>query len=157
MKKLVLIGIVGLVFSMGLVFAINYGYTHLNGSEIFYNEDGNIVGIHDSILNQSRYPTNAELEENDYIPMSQEVTFANCLTNKGVIFYGAYWCPACQKQKEILGDNLKDINYFECEDDKQTCMDEGIKAYPTWKMNDKSYMGVKSLKELSLLFGCELV
>ena len=83
-------------------------------------------------------------------------TFAQCLTEQGIVFYGAYWCPHCKTQKELFGDDIKFINYFECEDDKQTCIDEGVKAYPTWKIKGELYEGVRSLKELSELSSCSL-
>ena len=42
--------------------------------------------------------------------------FAKCLTEKGFKEYGAYWCPHCARQKELFGDDISNVNYFECED-----------------------------------------
>ena len=84
-------------------------------------------------------------------------TFAQCLTDSGAIFYGAYWCPHCKTQKEMFGEDIRFINYFECEDDKDTCIKEGVKAYPTWKIKGQLYEGVQSPERLSELTGCSLV
>ncbi|HEY4504811.1 MAG TPA: hypothetical protein VJI73_03495, partial [Candidatus Paceibacterota bacterium] len=29
--------------------------------------------------------------------------FANCLKDRGAIFYGAFWCPHCANQKKLFG------------------------------------------------------
>src|SRR3989344_9366604 len=34
-------------------------------------------------------------------------TFAQCLTEKGAIFYGTFWCPHCKDQKELFGNSIK--------------------------------------------------
>jgi len=39
---------------------------------------------------------------------------AQCLTDKGVKEYGAYWCPHCQKQKKDFGNSFRKITYIEC-------------------------------------------
>src|SRR3989338_5665230 len=33
--------------------------------------------------------------------------FTKCLKDKGAIFYGAFWCPHCQKQKSLFGKSKK--------------------------------------------------
>jgi len=33
--------------------------------------------------------------------------FAQCLKEKGSIFYGAFWCPHCQNQKTMFGKSQK--------------------------------------------------
>jgi glutaredoxin len=149
MKKIYLIGLS--IFLIVSVLA--YGYTHENGSKVFYNEEGNIIGIEDQNKLQSRYPTSQEISKNDYI----DSTLGQCLTEKEVIMYGAYWCPHCQTQKELFKEDWKNVNYFECEDDIDYCIKKGIKAYPTWEIEGKQYTGVKELSELSLLTDCPLV
>ena len=63
--------------------------------------------------------------------------FAKCLKDKGVIFYGAFWCPHCQAQKARFGTASKYLPYIECstpdgQSQNQTCKDKGIESYPTW-------------------------
>ncbi|MBI2035942.1 MAG: hypothetical protein HYT12_04685 [Candidatus Liptonbacteria bacterium] len=40
--------------------------------------------------------------------------FALCLKEKGVVFYGAFWCPHCQNQKKLFGKSQKLLPYLEC-------------------------------------------
>lgn len=71
-------------------------------------------------------------------------TFAQCLKDKGAVFYGAFWCPHCQAQKARFGKSAKLLPYVECStpDSKgqlQICKDVGITTYPTWHFtNDVS-------------------
>ncbi len=64
-------------------------------------------------------------------------SLAKCLTDKGAVMYGAYWCPHCAKQKELFGEDFQFIKYQECDPsgengDPQLCQDAGVGAYPTW-------------------------
>ena len=89
--------------------------------------------------------------------------FAQCLTDKGAKFYGTYWCPHCQSQKELFRDSISKIDYIECSlPDKagqnKLCNDAGIKSYPTWEFADGSRVnGVLPLEELGQKTGCELL
>lgn len=58
--------------------------------------------------------------------------FAKCLKEKGVVMYGAYWCPHCQRQKKLFGDSFKYVNYVECTKDIKKCEEKKIEGYPTW-------------------------
>ena len=63
--------------------------------------------------------------------------FAQCLTDEGMTFYGAYWCPHCQDQKEMFGDAMQYVNYVECDPggenaDPEACVAAGVEYYPTW-------------------------
>ncbi len=67
--------------------------------------------------------------------------FAQCLTDKGAKFYGAFWCPHCQKQKGMFGKAAKNLPYVECSTpDGQSqlpiCKDAGVKGYPFWIFAD---------------------
>lgn len=67
--------------------------------------------------------------------------FAQCLKDKGAVFYGAFWCPHCQNQKKAFGRSAKLIPYVECStpDGKgqlSVCTDKGVKSYPTWIFAD---------------------
>ena len=68
---------------------------------------------------------------------------AQCLKDKGAVFYGAFWCPHCQNTKKSFGNAAQYLNYVECStpDSKgqtQACIDAGIKGYPTWEFPDGS-------------------
>lgn len=88
-------------------------------------------------------------------------SFAQCLTDKGATFYGAFWCPHCQKQKALFGKSMSKVHYVECStpDGKptQACKDAKIEGYPTWEFSDKTRKsGEMSLKDLSEKTGCPL-
>ncbi|MBI5227807.1 hypothetical protein HY988_04430 [Candidatus Micrarchaeota archaeon] len=94
------------------------------------------------------------------LPGAQD-EFAKCLNEKGVKFYGAFWCPHCAEQKELFGNSAKYLNYIECStnDLKQTqfCTDKNISTYPTWELKNGTRIAkVLPLENLSVLSGCRL-
>ncbi len=70
----------------------------------------------------------------------------------GAIFYGAWWCPACFRQKSLFGQQAGDrLPYVECDktdQGRERCRQAGIEAYPTWELGDKRLQGVQTLDEL---------
>ncbi len=89
-------------------------------------------------------------------------TFAQCLGEKGATFYGAFWCPHCQKQKALFGSSASKLPYVECSTPDGNaqfpiCIEKGIKNYPTWKFADGSERtGEVSLADLSAKTECPL-
>ncbi len=86
--------------------------------------------------------------------------FAQCLTEKGAVFYGAFWCPHCQRQKDELGASMQYVNYVECStpDRRQTaeCNAAGITGYPTWEFADGSRLnGYVPPQQLAEKTGCQ--
>jgi thiol-disulfide isomerase/thioredoxin len=70
-------------------------------------------------------------------PPGKYADVAKCLTEKGVVMYGAYWCPHCQAQKEAFGDDVQFLPYQECDDGAKggnhaLCLEKGVSSYPTW-------------------------
>lgn len=82
--------------------------------------------------------------------------FATCLSEEGAIFYGTEWCGFCQQQKAMFGNSMRNINFIDCDQNRNLCMSEGITGYPTWKINGQAYSGVQQLTRLSELTGCEI-
>lgn len=88
--------------------------------------------------------------------------FAQCLEDKGAVFYGAFWCPHCQDQKALFGSAKKYLPYVECSTADSrgqlpVCSDKKIDTYPTWVFADMSTStGKISLEDLSQKTGCEL-
>jgi len=87
--------------------------------------------------------------------------FADCLTEKGAVLYGADWCSPCLNQKKVFGDSFDKINYVICTDSQDTlqsdeCESAGIEVYPTWVINDQELRGLQSLEELGSATGCVL-
>ncbi len=66
--------------------------------------------------------------------------FAQCINDSGAKFFGAFWCPHCQTQKQLFGKSTKKLPYIECsnQDKSQTqvCIDNKIESYPTWDFPD---------------------
>ncbi|MEI6843490.1 MAG: hypothetical protein WCK48_03230 [bacterium] len=91
-------------------------------------------------------------------------TFAQCLKDKGATFYGAFWCPHCQKQKERFGASVKYLPYVECstpdgQGQTQVCKDAGITTYPTWQFGQSTstrVIGEMELADLASTTGCVL-
>ncbi len=88
-------------------------------------------------------------------------SFAQCLADSGLVFYGSKYCPHCQNQKELFGEAVEEINYVECvgEDDQWTeqCQKDEIQSVPTWIMADgEKVVGYQTLSKLSELSGCPL-
>lgn len=101
----------------------------------------------------STYPTDVE----DTMGVDAEVlALAQCLTDSGAKFYGAYWCPHCNDQKDMFGNAVSEIPYVECEDNAAECQAAGITGYPTWIFADGTVtQGAQSLGVLAQLSGCE--
>ena len=89
-------------------------------------------------------------------------TFASCLTEKGMKFYGAFWCGHCANMKKLFGDSMAKINYIECWDNAtnkitKACEDAKIEAFPTFDFGDGSRkVGALSLEELKTITSCPL-
>ena len=89
-------------------------------------------------------------------------SFAQCLKDKGAVFYGAFWCPHCQNTKRMFGGSAQLLPYVECStpDGKgqlQACIDKKIEQYPTWEFADGSRLtGERTLQELAEKTDCVL-
>jgi hypothetical protein len=83
---------------------------------------------------------------------SAQLELAEHLRRIGALFYGAWWCPACFKQKSLFGQQAGDrLPYVECDKTKEgreRCQTAGIKAYPTWVLGSKRVEGVQTIEEL---------
>lgn len=88
--------------------------------------------------------------------------FATCLKDKGAKFFGAFWCPHCQKQKAMFGRSADLLPYIECstpdgQSQTQICKDNKIEGYPTWEFADKSRLsGEIPLDKLAEKTSCVL-
>ena len=80
---------------------------------------------------------------------------AACLASKNITMYGADWCPHCQNEKKAFGSSFSKIPYVECPADPQSCIDAGIKGYPTWIFPDgKRLEGEQGIQKLAEESGC---
>ena len=89
----------------------------------------------------------------------------NCLAEKNVKEYGAFWCPNCAKQKKMFGSSYDIVEsrgvYVECDargknPQSQLCLDKKVTKYPDWEFsNGERLVGVQELEILAEKAGCE--
>lgn len=88
--------------------------------------------------------------------------FTQCLKDKGVIMYGAFWCPHCQATKRMFGSSVKLLPYVECstpdgQGQTDICKEKNIQSYPTWVFpNGETYSGEHTLAEIASSSQCVL-
>lgn len=84
-------------------------------------------------------------------------SFAECLSSKGAVMYGAYWCPHCQNEKNAFGGSFKYVNYVECTEKPNECLAKDVQGYPTWIFPDgKRFVGEQGITKLQEASGCPL-
>lgn len=110
-----------------------------------------------AVVNQNGNSAQTENPDKDLTPAYIE-KLAKFMTEKGMVMYGAYWCPHCQEQKKEFGDALQYIDYVECDAqgpnaNPDECTAQGIKGYPTWIYQGQQYSGAKSLSDLAKIVG----
>jgi thiol-disulfide isomerase/thioredoxin len=90
----------------------------------------------------------------------QHDTLAQCIKDRGVIFYGAFWCPHCQRTKALFGKSAKLLPYVECstpdgQGQTQLCKDKGVTSYPFWVRPDGATMGGENtIEQWAAFSGC---
>jgi uncharacterized membrane protein len=81
------------------------------------------------------------------------------LRDSGARFYGAYWCPACQQQKELFEASAERLPYIECTPNGRNgprsiaCTANNIQDYPTWTIDGRRHTGIVPVSELARLSG----
>ena len=102
------------------------------------------------------YSTEVKQGGTELIPLAQ------CLKDKGVVFYGAFWCSHCQATKTMFGAAKSYLPYVECstpdgKDQLKICTDNSIVQYPTWVFPDGTRLtGEQTLQSLAKKAGCPL-
>jgi uncharacterized membrane protein len=112
------------------------------------------VVVFSSILLQSDVP------RGDVGSSVVQTNIAKHLGRVGATMYGSYRCPHCIHQKELFGEAFKHVRYVECHPNGENanpslCLAKGVRAYPTWEIDGKFYVGTKSIQELAKLSGYE--
>lgn len=82
--------------------------------------------------------------------------FTKCLNNTGAVMYGTSWCHYCQQEKTMFAPYFEYITFVDCDLDKQDCVRHGVDSYPTWIINNKTLVGLQSVKQLASASGCEI-
>jgi hypothetical protein len=83
---------------------------------------------------------------------AEQMALSEHLRRSGVLFYGAWWCPACFKQKDLFGKEAgNQLPYVECdktEAGRDRCRAAEIRAFPTWVMGKNRLEGVQTIEQL---------
>jgi uncharacterized membrane protein len=80
---------------------------------------------------------------------------AKHLDASGAKFYGAFWCPNCQDQKDRFGPSQVHLPYVECSPRGRSgpvafaCVAENIGQYPTWIIRGQRYTSAMDTEELA--------
>ena len=81
------------------------------------------------------------------------------LDETGAKFYGAYWCPRCQEQKELFEASAERLPYVECTPGgrgaplSKACAAEKIRNYPTWIIGNQRITGSQKPRSLAVASG----
>jgi hypothetical protein len=141
---------------------------------IYMNDRNIIIGVVVLLLsvgvflfftggNTATTPDVSGLSGENNVASGSNLPLAQCLKDKGAVFYGAFWCSHCRSQKALFGDAAPALPYVECStpDGKgQTlvCREKKIESYPTWVFADGSLLnGSQSLEVLAEKSGCTAV
>lgn len=87
-------------------------------------------------------------------------SLAQCISDSGAKFYGAFWCPHCQATKAMFGKSAKKLPYIECSEPTgkgqlKVCTDAQVEGYPTWVFADGSRLtGERTFQELADKTNC---
>ena len=84
-----------------------------------------------------------------------QVSLGQCLKEHGVQMFGSDTCTNCLDQKNIFGADFHNVDYVNCDFQKQLCEKKGIRYYPVWYRGDKTLVGVQSLQKLGEFGQCE--
>ncbi len=103
---------------------------------------------------------NASEPKSNVVVATQYDEFAQCITDAGAKFYGAWWCPHCNDQKNLFEKSSK-LPYVECQTPSrqpiQECLDAGIESFPTWIFKDGSKLvGLQQFEDLAAKTNCAI-
>lgn len=88
---------------------------------------------------------------------AEQLALSDWLRKRGVIFYGAWWCPACFQQKNLFGKQAgNQLPYVECDKEeagRERCSAAGVRVFPTWVQGGQRLEGVQTVEELKAWSG----
>ncbi|MFY8150261.1 MAG: hypothetical protein ACOVNL_13725 [Prochlorococcaceae cyanobacterium] len=88
---------------------------------------------------------------------AEQKALSEHLRERGAIFYGAWWCPACFKQKSLFGKEAGNrLPYVECDKEeagRKRCIAAKIRAFPTWELAGERLEGVQTIEQLKIWSG----
>lgn len=91
------------------------------------------------------------------VDLEKTTKLADCLTEKKMTMYGTERCGHCKNQKELFGEAFAKVTYVDCDAQRQTCLDAGVRGFPTWiDGQGNQYPGTQQLEKLAEVAGCEM-
>jgi thiol-disulfide isomerase/thioredoxin len=82
---------------------------------------------------------------------------ALCIRDRGVVMYGADWCPHCKNEKARFGAAAEFVPYVECTTNAELCKAKGVERFPTWILPDGRHIeGDLPLEKLAAETGCPI-
>ena len=78
---------------------------------------------------------------------------AACISKKAALI-ASETCGHCQEQKKTLGEYLKNFTILSVDEDPSLWAKYSLVGVPTWIINEKTYPGTKTIKELKDLTNC---
>lgn len=88
--------------------------------------------------------------------VAEPQSFGQCLSEQGVTMYGVDWCPNCQDQKKLFGEDFAHVDYVNCDFQRELCHEKGVTMYPVWSKENAALVGFQPFNRLSELSGCPL-
>lgn len=95
-----------------------------------------------------------EAEGDNKTSLTTREDFVKCLKESGLIMYGVNTCEYCQQQKKMFGSQFEELNFVNCEFERELCESKGITVYPIWEMGTKRAIGIQNFTQLSELANC---
>ncbi|MDP3974712.1 MAG: hypothetical protein Q8P88_00225 [Candidatus Jorgensenbacteria bacterium] len=86
------------------------------------------------------------------------VSLAQCLQGKGAVMYGTKTCPYCRAEKAAFGEAFQFINYVECTEEPNRCVEAKVESVPLWTFADGTRLnGVQGLEGLARATSCPFI
>lgn len=79
----------------------------------------------------------------------KEVTKSDYIKNNKITIYGANWCGHTINLKSILGNDINNLNYIECTENKNAEKCKYIHAFPTVMVNGNKMYNSEFIKKIS--------
>jgi len=76
-----------------------------------------------------------------------------CVAQKSTL-YGANWETDTLSALSLFQKQGVALSYIACDKSKAACDAAGVKAYPTWSIGGKTYLGRMTIDELKNAAGC---
>lgn len=82
-----------------------------------------------------------------------DISTLDCIAEKSEL-YVSDGCGYCNKQKQLLGEDLAKFNIIDCRENLQACIDNNIEVVPTWIIDNETYKGYHMIEDLKEATGC---